>query len=197
MAQAKPDVSRIPSGVTRTSHVINAAEIAAKNNRARLSIGREVEELLRIRREADEAAFRLIALLDLDEPDPDLEPSFGGDGHGDDGMEREADTADDEPSLGWTIAMRQEDRKWQGIPPLTGRFAWGVVVDGEAEPDEPNLGAPETVPGPQNPVYWASGIDRRYSQEDWGAGNRSDMEDQCEGEGEACEDEGAGKAVVR
>jgi hypothetical protein len=53
----------------------------------------------------------LIALLDLQEPDPDREPngdeepSLGwtadgkiGDDHGDD---RELDAADDEPSLGW------------------------------------------------------------------------------------------------
>src|SRR5262245_13748998 len=82
----------------------NAAVIAANNNRARASIGREIEELLRIKREADTAATRLIDLLDLHELDPDLEPYLGS-GHGG-GDDREWED-EGEPSLGWTLTINQ------------------------------------------------------------------------------------------
>ena len=82
----------------------NAAEIAAKNDRARLSIGREIEALLRIRREAEATAARLIDLLDLEEADPDLEPEEDETGAG-----RDVD-ADVEPSLGWTSTINQTSR---------------------------------------------------------------------------------------
>ena len=151
MSQATPDVSRNPAVVItlKGRKYCDAAEIAAlaaDDARRRKLIGREIEELLRIRREAGEAAHRLIQFLDLDEPDADYEPSFGGGRHGDDGMEREADLSDDgmegeadfsddEPSLGWTHAVGQDGRKWQGLPPMTGIFAWGTPLDAEAEHD--------------------------------------------------------------
>jgi len=48
-----------------------------------------------------EAAIEaLVALLDDVDGDPDLEPSLGYNCYG--GDDRELDTSDDEPSLGWT-----------------------------------------------------------------------------------------------
>ena len=96
----------------------NAAEIAAKNDRARLSIGREIEALLRIRREADATAARLITLLDLDLPDPDLEdngdeePTLGWAGAECNGRYRDEPQRDGEgePSLGWTSTINQTSR---------------------------------------------------------------------------------------
>jgi hypothetical protein len=130
MAQATPDVSRIPSGVILTKkgerhcaeHAFDAAEIAAKNNRARLSIGREIEELLRIRREADATAARLIDLLDLHELDPDLEdggdpePTLGWAGAECNGRYRDEPQQDGErePSLGWTSTLNQTSRNRLG-----------------------------------------------------------------------------------
>ena len=55
-----------------------------------------------VRRAIEDEIERLILLLDLVEPDPDLEPCLAG------GVEvvgtddREGDTSDDEWSLGWT-----------------------------------------------------------------------------------------------
>jgi hypothetical protein len=114
--------------VTSICASVDGTAIAALNASAHLSIGREVEELLRIRREAEEAVFRLIELLDLDEPDPDLEPYLAG---FESTSERELDNSDDEPSLGWTHLLDQSHRKWAGSH-------WqceGGVVDGEAEHD--------------------------------------------------------------
>jgi hypothetical protein len=79
---------------------------------------------------------RLIAMLDEADPDPDLEPggdeehSLGG-GMFDQNTDRELDTSDDEPSLGWTHLFDQSHHKWTGSH-------WqceGAVVDGEAEHD--------------------------------------------------------------
>src|SRR4051812_47163892 len=47
----------------------------------------------------------LIAVLDAADPDPDLEPSLCGGPCTDD---REDDSADDEPELGWTADINQE-----------------------------------------------------------------------------------------
>ncbi len=139
MSQAEPDVSRIPSGVILTKkgerhcaeHAIDAAEIAAKNDRARLSIGREIEKLLRIRREADRTAARLIDLLDLHEPDPDLEPylGFSPSGYDDD---LEADDSESEFDLGWTTGINQAGRAWLGL--THDPMSW-AVPDGEEEHD--------------------------------------------------------------
>ncbi|UDL87974.1 hypothetical protein LGH82_22815 [Mesorhizobium sp. PAMC28654] len=54
-----------------------------------------------IRRSIEDEIERLISLLDLLDPDPDLEPYLAdGAEHG--GDDREGDTSDDEDSLGWT-----------------------------------------------------------------------------------------------
>jgi hypothetical protein len=143
------------------------------------SIGREVEELLRIRREADEAAFRLIALLDLDQPDPDLED--GGDHEQTLGWTASeaaygrtkntyANTDGEfELDLGWTSGLNQGGRNWHGRP--HSGSVWTTVPDGEDEHDgrEPSLGSVASH--------------ECASQEGWAAGDPRDLEEQCEDEG--------------
>ena len=55
-----------------------------------------------IRRAIEDEIERLIALLDLVDPDPDLEPYLADGAELSDGGDREGDTSDDEYSLGWT-----------------------------------------------------------------------------------------------
>jgi hypothetical protein len=131
------------------------------------TIGKQIEKLLRIRREADETAQFLIGILDDEEPDPDLEPTFG---YLPPGCIDEGEPGhDEEPTLGWTATLNQTDRNRLGD-------SW--LVDGECEP---TLGAPETVTTPVGPSYdgWTPGgirRDRMGSQAHWAAGNRQDLE---------------------
>ena len=66
-----------------------------RRQRPAANIAAQIEELLRIRREADETATLLIRVLDEAERDPDIEDN----GDAEEEPDRE-DGADDEPSLG-------------------------------------------------------------------------------------------------
>ena len=92
---------------------------------------------------------RLIAILDAADPDPDLEPSLAGGICTDD---REGDSADDEPELGWTGDVDQE-RALRSL-----RIA-GEYNHSESEHDdrEPSLGSLDQV---TNQTWWAAGDHR-------------------------------------
>jgi hypothetical protein len=69
----------------------------------------------RLRKEARDEIDRLIRFLDATEPDPDFEPNLAGSNSGfvpalDDA---EADSVDDEPTLGATEALNQDEAGWR------------------------------------------------------------------------------------
>ena len=118
-----------------------------------------------------EAAERILAALDTEDGDSDLEPSlagFGGfPGSGDD---READygglnaaTSDDEPYQGWTEAASQR-----------GRFR----AEYRQDDDEPSLGSVTAADSWNDQRWWAAG------------GDQDEREAVSEDEGAQCEDEG-------
>lgn len=82
MSQAEPANSTNPFRRT------DGAAIAASNSRV---IAASIEELLRIRREADRTAAFLISLLDDDAVDPDIE-EVDQDGPGEDGEHAQSTT---------------------------------------------------------------------------------------------------------
>jgi hypothetical protein len=151
---------------------------------------RIVAALYAQRRCAEEAAERLIALLDELDPDPDLEPSLGVDPTNPSvaAVDCEADPSDEEPSLGWTSSINQLAKHRSGKP----AGLWGVPVeDGEQEHDgrepqgdeEPSLGSIE-----QHFGMWED----RSSQLTWGCSSTTDREpDGDEGD----HDEAAGGLV--
>lgn len=117
MTQAMPNLSPIDA-------VTNDA-IAGK------ALGKDVDH--RSRQTIEDEIERLIAMLDEADPDPDLEEggddefTIGG-GMLDQNTDRELDSSDDEPSLGWTHLFDQSSRKWIG-------WCGDSVLDGEDEHD--------------------------------------------------------------
>ncbi|MER8464153.1 hypothetical protein [Mesorhizobium sp. M1396] len=88
-----------------------------------------------IRRSIEDEIERLISLLDLVEPDPDLELYLAGGGAEVFGInDREGDASDDEPSLGWTVATNQTVALMGGANP----FFLDGEVDGGDSPEQPD-----------------------------------------------------------
>jgi hypothetical protein len=108
----------------------------------------------------------LIAILDEEDGDCDLEPSLADNGgYGiPTGHDLEHDPADDEPELGWTADGNQERA-------LRGMLQAQEFNHRESEHDgrEPSLGSVEG---------W-SGVDQTH----WASGDRTDREMECEDEG--------------
>jgi hypothetical protein len=104
----------------------------------------------------------LIALLDLQEPDPELEPNgdeepslgWTADGRGmnDD---RELDKADDEPSLGATLATNQ-DRAWGAASGTRDDREEQCEDEGAQDDREPDVDAEaDSWPNPMGPEVGA------------------------------------------
>ena len=117
-------MSKVIATITtrRGAAAIDASAIAAKNEGARKALSQEINELLRIRRAADKEAFRLITLLDLNEPDPDLEPE-----EDEAGLDEGA-----EPSLGWTSTFNQGASAFHGQ-------SWNYDAEAEHDGREPDF----------------------------------------------------------
>jgi hypothetical protein len=98
------------------------------------------------RKKIEAALEKLIEILDLTDPDPDLEEDDPPESTGDDEPDQ-----DEETSLGATQALDQGNA-WRA-PMVLGT---DLELDGETAPSadsEPSLGSPERCP----PVHWAQG----------------------------------------
>lgn len=105
-ASASVTVRLTPKGERYTRE---HAEALARHNR--LTIGREIDKLLAIRRQADDLAAHLIGMLDMADGDPDLDEN---------GDEQDSD-AESEPSLGWNNnAVKQDGVYWRGSDSALG-----------------------------------------------------------------------------
>jgi hypothetical protein len=183
MSQTTPDVGRIPAQVTLTKQgerYVTEPPPRLWRSRPRTivpgSIGREIEELLRIRREADAKALRLIRLINLHDVDPDLEPE-----------EDESDLDPDaEPDR--LVDDHQPDCRRVLRGPRTEYDAEADDADDEdAGNDEPSLGAPEAFPGrmvidggaiwPEQTQIRNPGLD----QSNWAKSGTQDPKDQHDG----------------
>lgn len=111
-----------------------------------------------LRRQAAAEIERLINILDLIDPDPDLEPSLGGDQYGNVDLEREDEY--DEPTIGAPELPNQE-RSWS----IDAGQRWDAERELDTADHEPSLGS-------SGSCYSA---DRR-SQEGWATGNRDERE---------------------
>jgi hypothetical protein len=133
---------------------------------------------LRTRIEA--AIERLIRLLDFVDGDPDLEASVGGgnDGHG---YDAEADTVDDEPSLGWTGAEASRGR-YARIDP----YAVDIEVEHDGrEPDDEDSGVDDERHDPdadEASLGWTA-FEAATGQYPDGWFVNQDLEEQCDDEG--------------
>jgi hypothetical protein len=87
-----------------------------------------------VRRSIEDEIERLISLLDLAEPDPDFEPWLAGGAEVVGINDREGDASDDEPSLGWTVAINQTVALMGGANP----FFLDGEVDGGDSPEQPD-----------------------------------------------------------
>src|SRR5260370_20874594 len=150
MAQVDSENSTaMPAGlrVPQDMLIARLARQARKRERA-------LARLRELRTRASDEIDRLLEFLDASDLDPDLE-----------------ETADDEPSLGWTIAVPQ-GAHCGGIDDLEQE-------DGNDEPDadgEPSLG---------------SVGDMHFNQERWASGGRRDLEDEHDGSEPGEDDEPA------
>ena len=127
----------------------------------------------------ESAIERLIAILDVIDPDPDLED--GGDAEPDE---------DGEPILGWT-----------GMQAAYGRYGTHDIDADGCELDEadaePELGS---LDAQHSQLSWSKGrdaelslgsLDNLMNQSAWGRFAGKDFEMDCEDEGAQCDDEGA------